>query len=121
MHSSRMHTARTSSHPRGVSTPSQSRHPQEQIPQEQTPRQQTPPEQAPPGQISLNFPLGCGPGDPPSQTTFAGGNYLFEHINSLQYYELTGKCSLLPLMLASPLTYAVHLWSAHCKYAMKQN
>ena len=48
-------------------------------------------------------------------------NCLFEHINSLQCYELTRRCSPLPLMLASPLTYAVHPWSVHCKSAMKQN
>ena len=32
-----------------------------------------------------------------------------ECINSLQCYQLTRRCSPLPLMLASPLTYAVHL------------
>ena len=34
--------------------------------------------------------------------------YLFEHIKSLQSYELTGRCSPLPLMLTSLLTYAVY-------------
>ena len=33
-----------------------------------------------------------------------------EHINSLQYYKLTKRCSALPLMLASPLTCAVYPW-----------
>ena len=30
-------------------------------------------------------------------------------------------CTPLPLLLASPLTYAVHLWSVHCKCAMTRN
>ena len=46
-------------------------------------------------------------------------NCLFERINSWQCYDLTMRCSPLPLMLYSPLIYVVHPWSAYCKCAMK--
>ena len=77
MHSSRMRTARSSSRPGGVST----RHPRAGTPRDQAPPQADPP-QLPPwvwtwtrssstspldvglDQIPLNFPFGCGPGDP---------------------------------------------------------
>ena len=36
-------------------------------------------------------------------------NCLFQHIKSLQYYELISTCSHLPFLLALPLTYAVYL------------
>ena len=36
-------------------------------------------------------------------------NFLFEHIKSLQCCELTRRCSPLPAVLASPLTYALNL------------
>ena len=82
MHSSRMRTARNSSCHRGgsgvgVSTPRRSRHPLKQAPigSRDPPLEQLPPwlwDWRPPGcgsgdtpgQIPLNFPLGCGPGDP---------------------------------------------------------
>ena len=48
-------------------------------------------------------------------------NCLLERINSLQWYELTRRCSPLPLMLPSPLTYVVYPWSVHCKSSIKQN
>ena len=59
MHSSRMRTARSSSRHWGLHTPSID----DTLPGAGTPWQQTP------GQIPLNFPLGCGPGDlpPPGQ------------------------------------------------------
>ena len=41
---------------------------------------------------------------------FLSRNCLFERINSLQWCELTRRCSHLPLKLASPFTYAVHQW-----------
>ena len=75
MHSSRICTACSSSHHGGSPHPPGSRPPWSRHP----PREQTPPEQATPwsrhppcvslettpGQIHLNFPLGCGSGDPP--------------------------------------------------------
>ena len=42
--------------------------------------------------------------------------HLFEHIKSLQCYELIKRSSPLPLMLVSPLTYC---WSVHCTYALR--
>ena len=46
-------------------------------------------------------------------------NCLFEHINSLQCYELTRRCN--HLLQTLPLTCAVHHWSVHCECAIKQN
>ena len=46
-------------------------------------------------------------------------NCLLERINSMQWYELTRRCSPLPLMLPSPLTYVVYPWSVHCKICNK--
>ena len=43
--------------------------------------------------------------------------YLFKRVKSAQCYELLRRCSPLHLMLALLLTYAVYLWSVHCKYA----
>ena len=40
-------------------------------------------------------------------------NCLFGSIDSWQCYELTRRCSPLPLMLASPFTFAVFPWSLH--------
>ena len=39
---------------------------------------------------------------------FISQKYLFDHIKSLQCYELIRRCSPLPLMLASQLTYDLH-------------
>ena len=71
MHSSRMHTARSSSRrgvclsvcwdrPPGVGLETPQPDPPNLPPWEWAWRPS-------PGQIPLNFPLGCGPGDPPSQ------------------------------------------------------
>ena len=72
MHSSRMRTTCSSSHPREVSThPPQTRHPLGPSPPSGADHPRSRPPQVwawrPPGQIPLNFPLGCGPGDPPDQ------------------------------------------------------
>ena len=53
MHSSRMRTARSSSRPGGLPLPLEA----------DTPWEQTPPRADTPGQIRINFPLGCGPGN----------------------------------------------------------
>ena len=47
--------------------------------------------------------------------------YLFENIRGLQYYELTSRCSPLPLLLTLPLTCVVYPWSVLCKCALIQN
>ena len=38
----------------------------------------------------------------------------------LQFDELTRRYSPLPLMLTSPLSYAVYPWSVHCKRTLMQ-
>ena len=64
MHSSRMHTAHSSSLHGGSPHLNQSRHPPEQAPQPRSPS--TSPLAVGLDHIPLNFPLGCGPGDPPT-------------------------------------------------------
>ena len=47
--------------------------------------------------------------------------YLFEPVKRLQCYELTRKCSPLPLFAGFTMTYAVYLWFVHSECALMQN
>ena len=57
--------------------------------------------------------------DTPNNASYSPVHWLIRtlYLSIKASNELTERCSPLPLMLASPLTYAVHPWSVHC--AMK--